>query len=238
MKPRLLLLLGMLVLGLSGCAATMTGLRDKTLQVETRTAETIFLEPVSPDQRTVWVDVRSTCDEALDFSPLPGMLTARGYRVVADPEAAHYQLQITCLYVTKASTAAIDTPLGKITVFGMALAGAIAGAAVGDVTGLVGGAVGFGLGEVVAGSLIKSVTYTVVTDVQVSERSPLPVAQEQTATLTQGSQTQAREQVGQTIHWKHYRNRVTSTATRVNLKFEQAKPVLEERLLRALAGTL
>jgi len=64
------------------------------------------------------------------------------------------------------------------------------------------------------------------------------VAQKQTGTLTQGTQSQVREQVAQTTHWKHYRNRVTSMATKVNLTFEEAKPLLTERLLRTLAGAL
>lgn len=240
MTPRPLVLIGILAAAvvLSGCAATVTGIKLKDLDVQARMSETIFLEPVSPEKRTVWVEVKSTCDEGLDFGPLAGMLAARGYRVVVDPEAAQYQLQITCLSVSKTSTAAIDTPFGKGAVIGMALVGAIAGAVIGDVTGFIGGAIGAGVGEAVMGVLVKSVTYTVVTEVQLSERSALPVAQEQTGTLTQGTQSQIREQVAQTVHWKHHRNRVTSTATKVNLTFEEAKPLLTERLLRSLAGAL
>jgi outer membrane lipoprotein SlyB len=241
MKPRLSFLLGLLVvaLGLSGCAATVTGLKHKDLDVQTQMSEPIFIEPVSADRRTVWLDVKSTCTEGIDLSPLPGMLTARGYRVVTDPEAAQYQLQITCLHIQRAQTAAIDTPLGHASVLGMTLAGAIAGAALGDFTGFIGGAIGAGVAEVVLGALVKSVTYTMVTDVQVSERSAAPVAKEQTATLPQGTQTQVHEQVApETIQWKHYRNRVTSTATKVNLGLEEAKPVLVKDLLKTLVGIL
>jgi len=241
MTTRGLILIGFLVaaVALSGCAAAVIGARDKDLDVQTRLSETIFLEPVSPDKRTVWVEVKSACDEGLDFTPLGGMLTARGYQVVTDPDAAQYQLQITCLSVSKTAIAAGDTPFGKGAVIGMALAGAIAGAAIGDVTGFIGGAIGAGIGEAIMGALVKSVTYTVVTEVQLSERSAVPVTKEQTATLTQGTQTQVREQVAtQTTEWKHYRNRVTSTATKVNLTFDEARPLLTERLLRSLAGAL
>ncbi len=121
----------------------------------------------------------------------------------------------------------------------MTLAGAIAGAALGDFTGFIGGAIGAGVAEVILGALVKSVTYTMVTDVELSERSAAPVVQEQAATLPQGTQTQVREQVApQSIQWKHYRNRVTSTATKVNLDFQEAKPMLVQDLLRALVGIL
>ena len=241
MKLRFWLLLGLLVLalGLSGCAASMTAAKHKDLDVQTRMAEPIFLEPVSPDKRTVWFEVKSTCAEGMDYSPLAGMLAARGYRVILDPEAAQYQIQIACLYVQRTATAAVDTPIGHGAVLGMTLVGAIAGAALGDVTGFIGGAIGAGVAELVVGSLVKSVTYTMITDVQLSERSALPAVQEQTATLPQGTQTQVREQVApQTIHWKHYRNRVTSTATKVNLDLQEAKPTLVQDLLKTLVGIL
>ena len=241
MKPRFGSLVGLLVLalGLSGCAASMTAAKYKDLDVQTRLAEPIFIEPVSLDKRTVWFEVKSNCPEGMDYSPLGAMLAARGYRVIPDPEAAQYQIQITCLYVQRTATAAVDTPIGHATVLGMTLAGAIAGAAIGDVTGFIGGAIGAGAAELVIGALVKSVTYTMVTDVQLSERSAVPVVQEQTATLTQGTQTQVREQVApQTINWKHYRNRVTSTATKVNLDLQEAKPVLVQDLLKTLVGIL
>lgn len=240
MMPRRLAVVGMLLvaIALSGCSAVVTGLKGKDLQVQTSMSEPIYLEPVSPDKRTVWVESRSMCDQPMDFSPLGEFLTARGYRVVADPEAAHHLLRVTCVRIEKSSRAAVDTDFGKGAILGMALLGAIAGAAIGDVTGFVGGAIGAGLGEALLGALVKEVTYTVVTDLQLSERSPIPVVQEQTATLTQGTQTQLGQQVGDTAHWKHYRNRITSTATRVNLDFEDARSLLVQGLLKSLAGIL
>ena len=65
-----------------------------------------------------------------------------------------------------------------------------------------------------------------------------PVAQQETATLAQGSQTQVYQQVADTTEWQRYRSRVASTATRVNLKFNEAKRVLVEGLLKSLAEIL
>jgi hypothetical protein len=101
----------------------------------------------------------------------------------------------------------------------------------------VGGLLG-AAAETISGALVKAVTYTVITDVQLSERATGPVAQQQTATLSQGTQTQIRQEVAETSGWKRYRTRVAATATKVNLRFEEARPALEQGLVRSLAGLL
>lgn len=240
------LFIGMLAvaMALTGCAAMVTAVKYKDLEVGTKMSETIFLDPVAPEKRTVWIELKNTSDQELDLSPLNSMLAAKGYRVVTNPDAAQYLLQVNVLFVGKASQAAIDQALGAG--FGGPLAGALAGAgigaAVGDTRGaVVGAGVGGLLGagaEMIAGALVKVVTYSAITDFQLSERSAVAVAQQQTATLTQGAQTQVHQQVAETTPWKRYRSRVASTATKVNLDFEEAKPVLVERLLKSLAGIL
>ncbi len=230
---------------LTGCAATVTALKHKDLEVQTKMSETIFLEPVAPEKRTVWIEVKDTSDHQVDLGPLSAMLAAKGYRVVSDPEAAQYRFQVNCLFIGKASQAAIDQSVGVG--YGGPLVGILAGAGAGAAIGrdplgvgvgaVIGGLLGAGA-EAVAGALVKVVTYTVITDVQVSERSAIPVAQQQYGTFTQGTQTQVQQQVAETTTWKKYRNRVASTATQVNLDFKEAKPVLVDRLLKSLAGLL
>ena len=63
---------GLLVvmLALSGCAAGSTAIAKRNLDVQTKMSDTIFLDPVSPDQRTVYVDVKNTSDKPdLDLAP-------------------------------------------------------------------------------------------------------------------------------------------------------------------------
>jgi Enterobacterial TraT complement resistance protein len=66
----------------------------------------------------------------------------------------------------------------------------------------------------------------------------VPVAQEQIAYLAQGSQTRVHQQVASTSASKRYRTRVASTATQVNLRFEEAKPTLVQGLVKNLSGVL
>ncbi len=243
LKSLFCIALAVFAVALLGCAATVTALKYKDLDVQTRMSESIFLEPTPPEKRTVWIEVKSTSDEAVDLAALTSYVAAKGYQVVSDPDAAHYRLQVNVLYVGRADEAAVDSALragfgGPIAGIG---AGAAAGAAIGNTSRStaigagIGALIGFGA-EYVAGALVKKVTFTVITDLQLSEQSAIPVAQQQTATLTQGTQTHMHQRVAETSQWRRYRTRVASTATKVNLEFTEAKPLLVERLLRSLAG--
>lgn len=247
MMPRQSFVIAMLFAALtfSGCAATVTALKYKDLEIQTKMSETIFLEPVPIEKRTVWVDVKDTSDQDIDLTPVAGLLAAKGYRVVANPDSAHYLLQVNVLYVGKASQAAIDQSVQVG--FGGPLIGMAAGAGIGAIASnnpfgsLVGAGVGGlvgGMAEVIADSLVKAVTYCVITDLQLSERSATPVSQVQRSHLKQGTQTRVQQEARETTDWKRYRNRVASTATQVNLDFNNAKPALVERLMKSLAGLL
>jgi hypothetical protein len=173
------------------------------------------------------------------------MLAAKGYRVVSNSDQAHYLLQVNLLYVGKASQAAIDQSIQVG--FGGPLIGMAAGAGIGAIASnnpfgpLVGAGVGGlvgGVVEVIADSLVKAVTYCVITDLQLSERSATPVSQVQQARLKQGTQTQIHQEVKETTEWRRYRNRIASTATQVNLEFNNAKQALVEKLTKSLSGLL
>lgn len=232
---------------LNGCAAMQTAIQYKDLDVQTRMSESIFLDPVSPEQRTVWVEVRNTTDHDLAAIPdaLRMKLAAKGYQIVADPNTAYFQYQVNVLYIGKIEQAAINSSLyagfgaplagiGTGMLAGAALTGSPRGLAVG---GLVGGGV-FGLGEMIAGSLVKAVAYTVITDIQVSVRSEVPVAQRQMAALQQGSATSVYQDTSSTSPYKRYRARVASTAVKVNLDFQEAKHPLLTGLVQSLAGIM
>ena len=90
---------GLLLALMAGCAATVTALKHKDLEVQTHMSETIFLDPVAPAQQSVWLEVKSTADQPVELDALREALSARGYRVVADPDQAHYRFQVHVLYV-------------------------------------------------------------------------------------------------------------------------------------------
>jgi Enterobacterial TraT complement resistance protein len=226
----------------SGCAATTTGLGKRNLEVQTKMTDTIFLEPVSPHERTVLVQVRNTSDRP-DFdiqNAVEASIAERGYRLVDRPEEAHYLLQANVLQVGQTSpTAAEQTFAGG---FGGTLIGGAAGVAGARIASddtralIAGGLVGAATSSVVD-ALVEDVTYTIITDVQISERAGegVVVTERLEQNLRQGSG--ARIISATQIHdWRRYQTRIMSTANRTNLEFEDAAPELVGGLTRSIAG--
>ena len=116
-----------LVAALAGCAATYTGIRYKDLQVQNKMSASIFLDPVPPEQRTVFIQVRNTSDKPFDLQQdVAAMVAAKGYQIVQDPNRAHYWLQANVLQVGEMDASALET--AGMAGFGGPLAGAAAGA--------------------------------------------------------------------------------------------------------------
>lgn len=226
---------------LTGCAATKTAIEHGHLVTSTKLSETVFLRPVSNTKKTVYVSVKNTSDQTIEVEPaLKSSFKSHGYKVVSNPSTAHYLLQANVLKVGKMSVAASQSALGGG--FGSALAGGVAGAALGSLThntnamiggGLAGGVIGFA-----ADSLVKDVNYTMIVDVQISERvgRGVKVSEEHRANLKQRSSSTLNQVSTTDSQYQRYRTRVVSNADEVNLAFKDAEPVLKEGLVKALVG--
>jgi hypothetical protein len=232
---------------LGGCAATSTAVSKRNLDVQTKMSDTIFLEPVNADRRTVYVSVRNTSDKP-DFDVEPAIrrqLEASGYRVVEEPDAAQYMLQANVLQAGRNSeTAAEAAGAGG---FGSAVTGAAVGAGTGYLLGQAGGS---DVGLTIAGALlgaaagtiadayIQDVTYTVITDLRVSERAPggVVVSQAEQQSLGQGSGGTVEQASSTITDWKHYQTRIVATANQANLDWPEAAPFMVDGLTRSVGG--
>jgi hypothetical protein len=230
---------------LAGCAATTTAVSKRNLDVQTKMSDTVFLEPVNADKRTVFVSVRNTSDKP-DFAIEPAIrqqLEASGYRVVDDPDAANFMLQANVLQAGRNSqTAAEAAGSGG---FGSAVSGAAVGAGSGYLLGQAGGS---DVGLTVAGALlgaaigtiadayVQDVTYTVITDIRVSERSGAVVSQSEQQTLGQGSGGTVSQTSSTITDWKHYQTRIVATANQANIEWEEASPQMVDGLTRSIGG--
>ena len=226
---------------LTGCAATQTAIEHGHLETSTKLSETVFLNPVTESQKTVFVSVKNTSDQLIEVEPaLKSSFRSHGYKVVSNPSTAHYLLQANILKIGKMSVAASQSALGGG--FGSALAGGVTGAALGSLThntnamiggGLAGGVIGFA-----ADSLVKDVNYTMIVDVQISERAGkgVNVSEEHRANLKQGSASSLNQVSTTNSQYQRYRTRVVSNADKVNLAFKDAEPALKAGLVKALVG--
>jgi uncharacterized protein YceK len=226
---------------LSGCGAMSTAIKKRNLEVKTQMSQTVWLEP--SDQKTVYLQVRNTSDK--DMSDLPTLLAqdlrAKGYTVTSSPDAAYYWIQANVLKAEKMDLrqaqgflssgyegAAMGAALGSgITAYNSSSGGAILG--VGLAAGLAGMA---------ADAMVEDVNFTMVTDLQISERSKSKVTTDNVAALRQGTSGVKVQTSSEEGNRMKYQTRVVSNANKVNLKFEEAKPVLEAELAKSVAGIM
>ncbi len=231
---------------LGGCAAVHTSIAKKDLDVQTKMSDTVFLDPVGPDKKTIYVDIRNTSDKSnFDIhGSIVRNLQAKGYTVTSDPDRAHYWLRANVLSVDKASPTAAESALHAG--YGGALTGAAVGAATGGAIGGwsgagiggLAGAAAFGIAETVADAYVKDVTYMAITDVEIAEKAKkgVIVRQDSKQDAKQGiggARTQTSSEISDK---KQYRVRIVSTANKANLEYPEAAPLLTEGLTRSISG--
>ena len=232
------LILAALVAVMAGCAAVHTSVAKRNLDVQTRMSDAVFLDPVSPDKRTVFIQVRNTSDKPnFDLEgPIRNAISAKGYQVLDDPEAAHFKLQAQILSVSKASVTAAEAALngGYGAPLGVATGGSSQNMAVAGVAGAVVG----GLVETIANAAVQDVFYVAITDVQLSQkaRSGVTGQRDLQVDASQGIGGSETTTFSEVTKEKRYRTRVMSTANKVNLEYEEAAPELNAGLTRVLAG--
>jgi hypothetical protein len=197
------------ILTLTSCAALSTAVSKRNLEVKTKMQSSIFLNPVADNLKTIFVQVKNTSDEqSFDIAnALKSKLVGKGYKIVNDPNQAHFTLQINILQAGKTSKTALEkSPFGVFDAVGFGAAGAMIGGRHGNIGGtIIGGVIGAGA-TVVANSLVEDVYYSAITDVRIND--------------------------GQ----NQYPTRVLSSANKVNLKWEDAQPALQKGLAESIAG--
>ena len=238
------IILAIAIFALASCTAVQTSISKRNLEVQTRMSDTIFLDPVAPSQRTVFVQVRNTSDRT-EFNNLEqqvkNQIALKGYKITDDPTKAHYILQANVLTVGKVDQRAAEkTPFGS---YGEAIAGGAIGAlalnqasAGSGGQAIAGGLIIAGL-TVIADSLVSDVYYGVITDLQISERANgVQVFNDSKHNLKQGSSGSTTSRFKETTHLKRYQTRIFSYANKSNLKWEEGAPVLVKGLVNSVSG--
>jgi hypothetical protein len=228
---------------LASCAAIGTAIDKKNLDVQTKMTNTIFLDPVAPNLRTVFVQVRNSSDKP-EFrieAEVKARISQKGYRIVDNPAKAHYILQANILQVGQVSkSAAEDSFAGG---YGDLAAGAVAGGLIGgggnkSTTGTVAGAlVGAGI-AFAADHMVKDVSFAVITDLQISERTKkgVNVINKSSNKLAQGNSGSTESNVKEVNNLKKYQTRILSSANQANLKWDEASKVLVQGLTSSISG--
>ena len=209
---KLHLILAASLLVLSGCSATHTSINKNKLDIQTHMHGTIWLDPIKPQQRTIFVQIRNTSGHsALDIStPITLALRAKGYQLTKDPELAHYWLQANVLTIEKRDLRNMNRHHDHG--YGAAVVGGAIGNTVGEGSGRVASSVAGALIGVAVDASVKDIEYVMITDLRIAEQTKLE---------------------GQR---KSHQTRIVSTANQVNLELPEASPMLQQQLVNTISG--
>lgn len=227
--------------GLTACNSVDTVLEHRQLQASNENSNTIFMEPVAPSLKTVFLDVKNTSDKDVDIKDkVTGAIKAHGYKVVSNPDNAHYILQANILKVSAMDKSESKRILNRgygAAVTGLATAGIAHAITDSSNTALGAGIAGAAIG-MVADSLVKDINYAMVTDIQVGERTNHIVHNQTKSNLQNGLSSSTTQKASNDSNFQYYRTRVVSNVDKMNLKFAEAKPALEDGLVKVMSGIL
>ncbi|HEU0198465.1 MAG TPA: complement resistance protein TraT [Nevskiaceae bacterium] len=253
----------MLGLAVTACSTLTTAVEHRNLQVSTRLSSSLFMDPVPPADRSVYVQVQNTNDKGnFGLGPaLEAAIEAQGWTVVSNADAADVILQVGVLQAGKIKTTMLQSALvgGYGSVLGTAAVGAGAAALSGaNITVIGGTALGLGTADYVGGLLVKDETFSAIADVRVMQRelpgqivtlnsksatrTPVPLVQATPATA--GTPAAAGSTAAVTpVHaappaakYKIQQTRVACFVNRTNLRWADAMPAIRLGLVNTLAG--
>lgn len=229
---------------LGGCAATQVAIGKKDLKVNTKTSTAIFIDPMPKDKRTVYVDVKSGVME-FDRRAFKTFLVESfaqnsdsGYKIVDDPVQAQFQMLVYVLNLEEASPTAAESALNQGYV-GSIAGGAVAGALINpSYTGAAAGGLIGGAAELISGALVKDVTFMLVCDVKITEKTKAGVYVRKDSQMSAkvSDAGSSKQTVSEVSNRKEYQTRIVTTANQVNLTLEEANDLMFDKTAYAMAG--
>ena len=231
-------------LGLTSCNTTTKLIKHGKLEVQTKMSDTVFLDPVEDSKKTVILQVRNTTDKSgLQVeSNIRSAIESKGYRIVNNPKNANFMIQANILQVGKST---MEDPFQALTGgYGSGLAGFATGATLGGALGgsgksMLGAGLLVGAGEAILDAAVEVVNFTMITDLQISEKASGNYVDESSdASLKQGTSGHKKSTWREKTNWKKYQTRIMSVAKKTNLKFDEAESELTTGLVRAISGLL
>lgn len=241
--------LSLVLFMLCSCAATRLSLEKKDLDVQTRTSNAIFLEPISKEQPLLFIDIRSG---VMEFARGPFQeyvqqeLIENGsdYRLTEDPDQADFFLMVSINNLQKVAPSAAEKAI-KEGYGGQSLTHSLARATDfmefnnhKDLLGAIAALIIVGTLETAINSSVKDTQYMLVCDVQVREKAKAGTEVKSATEIElkagdAGAEKLTTEEVSDTIK---YQTRIVTTANKANLKLETAAELMFKKTAYAIAG--
>ena len=237
---------------ITGCATTQ-------LQTSAKMTQSVFINPVAKDKRTIFINMKNTSGANINLErTIAQSLIARGYTIIDDPEISTYVLMTNVLYCDKKQE---NNAAGGVGMGGVA--GALAN------SGSSGrGIAAAGLAGAVVGGLIAKATedtiYQMQVDIVIREKAKGKVTATTGNVAGQASvrdgqkagfmnsfggpirNTDASGQLNsnsvntssQTYEsdFIEHKTMMFAEATKMDLTLEEATPILEQKIAQQIAG--
>ncbi len=238
---------GLIIIGcllLSGCAALQTSIAKRNLNVQTIVSSAIFVDAVKKNKRTVYVEIRSSVIEfdrrKFKKEVIKSFIdNENGYTTTDDPDSAQYHLSISVLNLEKTTPEIAAAILKKKFIEHSQKQAIIAGALIGEKSGhSTETAILFAVANTIANAYVSDVTYMLVADVQIKERTRKGVFVRQDSKINNkvsdsGNSTQ---RISETTNQKVYRTRIVTTANKSNLELSEAEDLMFKKTAYAMSG--
>ena len=198
-----------LVLFFSGCATT-------DLQTSVKMTKSVWLQPAKTKGKSIYVSIKNTSQEHIEIEPLLiQQLQSKGFKIVNDAKVADYVLMVNILFANSLREAnAVKTGTGLGVASGV-IASTSSNSNMKDSL-LIGAGVALASG-LVAHSL-EDETYKAVVDLVVNEKL---------------SGASGKSLMGS--GYKEHKTRILAEAVRVDLKLDEALPILSEKIAKQIA---
>lgn len=251
------------ILCLSITTATLlfTGCATTELQTNVKMTQSVFINPVRQDLKTIFVRTQNTSGQNINLeSSIIRELTAKGYRVVNDPEIATYVLMVNVLYCDQkqennASGGAVGAGAIGVGVSAYNSHGATQPILVGLGSAVVGG---------LLGKALEDTIYQMQVDIMIREKAKGEVYSSTGSVQGQSSVSnvnragfinsfggnignvnatgQLNSNMANTTNQNfatdfiEHKTIVFAEATKMNLTLEEATPILENKIANQIAG--
>lgn len=232
-------MVGAFAFSIASCTAIYTRMSKSDMQVKVEMSDTIWLDPVAPEQQTIYVQIRNTSGSPYfgDFNKyIKAEFTNKGYSVVNDPNKAHYLMQVNI----KTANLVLETSDGQVSGVPGAILGGVVGSQVGGGKGnelaTTAGAVVGGLATMYLDAKTKDGYYNVVVDIKLQEKTDDVVKSKEYQVQAQGNSGERITTSSGTSNRKSYTTILTATSNKVNLTEEEGAAVMQERIASSLAG--
>lgn len=249
-----------MILGSFIAASLFTGCVTTKLETTATMTQTIFIDPVAKEKKIIFLNSKNTSGQNVNLeNKLRTLLQTKGYIITDNPELATFILNTNVLYCDKKreNNAGVGAGLGAGTGLGVAAYNS------NSMTGAVATTGAIALAGGLIGKLTEDTIYQIQVDINIKQKSNNKVlsttgTNQGQANVIDGKRAGFANSLAGAVrgdktgniasnisnssaqtYESNYIERVTmmfAEATKMNLKIEEAIPVLEDKIANQIAG--